>query len=129
MCNQLQGRMFHPTIDLLLQISTTNHPQVGATNPQERVSLHCPLTAQHNPQQANFPTTIPIHQLSSPQPTQPKEWDPPSLHTVPQALPTSLQGSNIGWLGISLAGDSRDVNCNRKISQQQAHYCRVISHT
>jgi hypothetical protein len=44
----------------------------------------------------------------------------------PSSLPTSLQGSNIGWLGISLSGDSRDVNCNRKSSQHQAHSCRVI---
>jgi hypothetical protein len=40
---------FHPTIDLLFQISTTIHPRVGARNPQEKGASNSPLTAQ-NPQ-------------------------------------------------------------------------------
>jgi hypothetical protein len=28
-----RGRAFHPTIDLLLQFSTTGHPQVTTMNP------------------------------------------------------------------------------------------------
>jgi hypothetical protein len=44
--------------------------------------VHCPHSVAQNP--GNIPTTIPIHQLSSPPHAQPKEWDPPSLPRTPQ---------------------------------------------
>jgi len=47
--------------------------------------VHSPHLVTQN--LGSTPITVPIHQLSSPQPTQPKEWDPASLHTVPQAFP------------------------------------------
>jgi hypothetical protein len=40
------GQTFHPTIDVLFHISTTNHPQARDRNPQKRVVYHCPLTTQ-----------------------------------------------------------------------------------
>jgi hypothetical protein len=124
-----RGQTFHPTIDLLLQISATNHPQVGATNPQERVSLYCPLTTQFYPQQTNFSYNYPNPPSLFPSTCTTQGMGSPFTTHSPSGLPTSLQGSNTGWLGISLVGDSRDVSCNRKNSQQQAHCCRVISHT
>jgi hypothetical protein len=38
--------MFHPTIDLLFQISIESHPQDGARNPQKRVVSYFSLTTQ-----------------------------------------------------------------------------------
>jgi hypothetical protein len=58
--------------------------------------VHSPHSVAQNP--GNTPTTIPIHQLSSPPHAQPKEWDPPSLPHNPLGLATSLQGSTtLGW--------------------------------
>jgi hypothetical protein len=65
-------------------------------------------------QNSAFETTVPIHQLSSPQPAQPKEWDPPYLPRSPLGLPTSLHGSNaLNWPGISQLGTPRTQSCSR----------------
>jgi hypothetical protein len=62
--------------------------------------VHSPHSTTQNP--GSTPIEIPIHQLSSPQATQPKEWDPPSLPHSPLGLSTSLHGSGaLGCLGIS----------------------------
>jgi hypothetical protein len=54
-----RGWTFHPTIDLLFQISIESHPRVGVRNPQNRVSLHCPLIAQYFHNQLIFPKSVP----------------------------------------------------------------------
>jgi hypothetical protein len=74
--------------------------------------VHSPKSATQNP--SSIPTAVPIHQLSSLQPAQPKERDPPSLPHSPSSLPTSLQGSNaLGWLEISQLGIPRTLNCSK----------------
>jgi hypothetical protein len=69
-------------------LSISSHTQAETMSPQGDLALldtHYPhLVAQNI---VSIPTTVPIHHLSSPQPTQPKEWDLTSLHTVPQAFP------------------------------------------
>jgi hypothetical protein len=73
------------------------------------------LLAFHYPQLAtqisgSTPTIVMIHQLPSPQPTQPKEWDPSSLPHNPLGLPTSLKGFiALDWLGISYLGDPKTL--------------------
>jgi hypothetical protein len=61
------GWMFHPTIDSMFQISTTNHPQPMASNPQNRVVSHSPLTTHkdHNPIDILLQLSRLFHQLSS----------------------------------------------------------------
>jgi hypothetical protein len=50
------------------------------------LAIHSPQSTSQN--LGSTPQQIPILKFFlSPQPTQPKEWDPPSLHTVPQAFP------------------------------------------
>jgi hypothetical protein len=66
-------------------------------NPQERgvSDVHSNPKITHN--KIIFPTTIPILYLSSPQPAQPKEWDPPSPLIVPHAFP--LPSRDTTWVG------------------------------
>jgi hypothetical protein len=40
-------RMFHPTIELLVQISIACHPRSRARIPQEKGASHSPLTNQY----------------------------------------------------------------------------------
>jgi hypothetical protein len=78
--------------------------------------VHSPHSVAQN--LGSTPTTVPIHQLSSPQPAQPKEWDPPSLPHSPSGLPTSLQGSSaLDWLGISQLGTLGTLNLLQECSQ------------
>jgi hypothetical protein len=50
--------------------------------------VHSPHSTSKNP--SFTPIAVPIHQLSFPQPAQPKEWDHLSLPRSPSAIPTSL---------------------------------------
>jgi hypothetical protein len=101
---------FHPTIDLLLQFSTASHPRIGARNPQERVSpkgVYCPLTTTKFLQPFQSTSSL------SPQPAQPKEWDPLLCHAVPQAIPLPSKGSNTIWIGNISVGDSKNLVVTR----------------
>jgi hypothetical protein len=69
-----------PAIGIVVHfLSIASHPRVEAMSPQGDLSL----LAIHAPHSAAQTQVL----LSSPQPAQPKEWDPPSLHTIPQAFP------------------------------------------
>jgi hypothetical protein len=60
-------------------LSTTCHPRAEAMSPPGYLAL----MAIHVPHSTAQTQVL----LSSPQTTQPKDWDPPSLHTVPRAFP------------------------------------------
>jgi hypothetical protein len=90
MCNQLQRMDIPPNHRLVAPNLNSKSPRAGAMNPQEMMSpkgVYCPLTTQNNPQQANFLQPSQSTNSLSPQPTQPKEWDPLLCHIVPQAIP------------------------------------------
>jgi hypothetical protein len=90
---------FLPTIGLVFIFSQQQAtPSWSYESKMSSIPLGCPLSMFRNPKPHSTPTKIPIHQLSiSPQPTQPNEWDPPSLPHSPSSLSTSLQGSS-EWL-------------------------------
>ena len=111
--------MFHPTINLLLQISITSQPRAGAMNPKQRMflkSVYYPLSSQNNPQQANFLQPSQYTNSLSPQPAQPKECDPILYHIVPQDIPLLCMDPKQVRNEISPAEDSRNANCNNKRS-------------
>ena len=76
------------------------HPQDEVMSPQGVMALFV-VHSKHSVAQdlGSTPTIVPIHHLSSHEPTQPKEWDPPSLPCNPFGLPTSLQRSSaLNWI-------------------------------
>jgi hypothetical protein len=106
--------MFLRAIGLLFQMATTSHPRAGAMSPKGGLALlvvHSPHSTTQN--LGSTPTTVPIHQLSSPQPAQPKKWDPLHCHT-PLGLPTSPVRLQCTQLTRNLtSGDSRTLNCSK----------------
>jgi len=117
--------MFHPTINLLLQISITSHPRAGDINPKQRMfpkSVYYSLSAQNNPQQANFLQPSQSTNSLSPQPTQPKECDPILYHIVPQDIPLLYTDPKQVRNEISHVEELRDANCNIKRSPHKSHW-------
>jgi hypothetical protein len=83
--------------------------------------LYYPLTTQFYPQRISFSYNYPNPPTLFPSTCIAQRMGSPFTAHSPSSIATSLQGSNTSWLGISLTGDSKDIDCNRKSSQQQAH--------
>jgi hypothetical protein len=94
--------MFHPTIDLLFQISTTSHPRFGARNPQEKGSSNSPLIAL-NPQPNGI--LLQLSQISS----NSLSLDPPNPRNVPLHCSQFL-GHPIFFIRVSLAQVTRNLS-------------------
>jgi len=107
------------------QLSIENHPQVGATFPQNRSSLSQPNSL---PRPTSFLTVIPILQLSYPQPMKPKEFGTPSLNTIPWAFILPYKALAQGWIGISIVGDSGDASFPKK-TNKTTHCSMETYHT
>jgi hypothetical protein len=89
-----------PTIGIVVHfLSTTGHPQAEAMSPQGDLALW--LSTLHTQQPQNLgstPTTVPILQLSSPQPAQPKECTPFTTHS-PSSCTIHLSGLPVHSVG------------------------------
>jgi hypothetical protein len=93
------------------------HPQDEVMSPQGVMALfvvHSSHSAAQN--RGSTPTIVPIHQISSPHPAEPKEWDPSSLPCSPSGLFTSVYGYNtLYWLGISWIETPITLRCYRSV--------------
>jgi hypothetical protein len=87
----------------------------------ERFCPYFPLMTQFYPQQTIFSCNYPNPPTLFPSTYTTQGMRSPFISHSPLGLPTSLQGSSIAWIGISLVEYSKDVSYNRKISQQQTH--------
>jgi hypothetical protein len=128
MCNQLQRMDIPPNHRFVAPNLNSKSPlSWGYESTRKGVSIvHSQPNITHNkliflqPSQSTNSLPLNLHN--------PRNGIPFSAHS-PSGLPTSLQGSNIGWLGISLVGDSRDYNCNRKTLNNNSLSLGVISYT
>jgi hypothetical protein len=113
--------MFHPTIDLLFQISTTSHPRVGASNPQKRVVSHCPLIAQtyHNPLIFSFNyLDFPLALFFSTFPTQ-------GMHPF-----ANINPFGVPFIRVSLAHVTENISARKlKGTHCQEKYYQTITNT
>jgi hypothetical protein len=107
------GRMFHPTIDLLFQISTTSHPRDGARNPQKKgVSQSTHNSISHNPLvfSYNYPKFPPTLFLL----TYPTQGMYPFTALSPSGIPFVYQGL--------LAQVTRNLSTELKGTHYQENY-------
>jgi hypothetical protein len=116
------GWTFHPTIDLLFQISTTSHPELGLGIHKKRVSLTVHSQLRYPTTHWHSPTTILISTSSLP-------LDLPNPRNVPLHYSQSI-GHHHSFIWVSLAqvtgnlttGNSKELTARKNYQENNNNH-------